>query len=385
MATYQTNVAPIADTIAHWKAFANFWGGGFTTAGWVLQTGHGEVNASGTGATYAWTDTGSVITAPTTALAAMRNYRFNGSWVSGATYTGGNTADGTTTTDLVTFASGGNTPITYVHISATSSSATNPASDTTNWQPFMYEIWKSNGSNTSSLPIFVRIVYSINSTGNTGPRLLFSVGTGVDANGQLTGTVNFATSAPLNIRVVDNAAAGSATAFECDFSGDADNFRFIFNRGNTVSTAWTWAYALDRAKTGTGTDSDAFFISLSLLPTGSTFITQSQVVPKPSLSPPLPRNAVGWQGTVFNGGSTSSQSAFGVTPPYPVFPAIGYLSNPCLGVMTFNNADVLDGAIIPVWIYGATHYYLVQSNTIATAAGSPVNVANANAMAILWE
>ena len=385
MATYQASIAPIVDTIPHWKTFAQFWGGGFTTAGWVLQTGHGEVNASGTGATYAWSDTGTVITLPTTALVAMRNYRFNGAWVSGNTYTGGNTADGTTTCDLVTFASGGNTPITYVHITATSNSATNPSADTTNWQPFMYEVWKSNGASTASAPIYCRIIYTVSATGNTGPRLLFSVGTGIDANGQLTGTVTFATSAPLNIRVVDNLAAGNANAFECDFSGDADNFRFVFNRGNTISSGWIWAYVLDRAKTGVGVDSDAFFFSGSLLPTGGTFISQAQIVPKVTLSPPLPRNATGWPGTVFNGGATTSQIAFGVTPPYPIFPVVGYLSNPLLGAMTFNNADVLDGAILPVWIYGATHYYLVQSLSAATAAGSPVNVGTANVLAILWE
>ena len=384
MATYQTNVAPISDTLAHHKAWANTYGGGFSTAGWSAQTGHGEVVASGTGASYAWTDTGSVHTTPTTALVPVRNYRFNGAFVPSATYTGANTADSTTTTDLVTYSTGGNTAITYVHITATSSLATVPPSDTTNWQPFIYEIWKSNGSNTSSLPIFVRIVYTIASTGNTGPRVLIQFGTGVDANGQLTGAPVITAVAPTSVRILDNAAAGNATAFDCDFAGDADNIRWIWQRGNT-NTGYTNMFVIDRAKTGSGTDSDAFFFIGSISPSASTYITQSVVVPKPALGQPLTRSAIGWIGQVSNGSQTGTSAAFGTTPPYPCFPMIGYMANPLLGYMGFASADVTDGQLLPVWVYGASHTYLVNSVNIGTAAYSPQNIANGVCASILWE
>jgi hypothetical protein len=68
MSTYQTTIPCIVDTAARFKLFGQFFGAGFTTIGWVKQTGHGEQTDNGlTGSSYAWTGT---FAAPTTVLAA---------------------------------------------------------------------------------------------------------------------------------------------------------------------------------------------------------------------------------------------------------------------------------------------------------------------------
>jgi hypothetical protein len=99
MATYQAWAAPISHTLAHFQAWAQFFGGGFTTLGWVAQTGHGEVVATGTGASYAFTTP--VLPNTGTSVVCAAAYTFKGAWVSGNTYVGGNSA-GTSVCDLVT-------------------------------------------------------------------------------------------------------------------------------------------------------------------------------------------------------------------------------------------------------------------------------------------
>ncbi len=379
MSTYQAFVAPISDTFARYAAWANFFGGGFTTCGWQAQTGHGEVVASGTGATYAWTN---VAAAPTTALNLQQTYRFNGAFVPSNTYTGGNTINGSTITDIVTYSGQ-----TYVHITASSSAATVPSSDTTNWQPYVFEIWKSNGSQSSSNPIYVKIVYTVASTGNTGPAMQWSIGTGVDANGQITGNLLLGSAAPQYGAPVAEASAGSLTVFECDFAGDADNFRFIFQRGNTVATGWTWSLVVDRAKTASGGDSDAYTYIAAIWPYTFSSRTFSCVLLKSTLGVPINpvSYAAGWSGFVSNANQTTTMLQFGTTPVFPVFPTVGYLANPCLGVVLFNAFDVTDGAVMPVWIYGASHPYLVNKNGSGTAAQTPTDFIGAQVMAIRWE
>ena len=223
MATYQTWAAPIGDTLAHYLAWAQFFGAGFTTLGWVAQTGHGELAATGSGAAYAWTNP---VLPVSVGLFAPQAYTFKGAWVSGNTYVGGNSAGLTTEVDVVTDAG-----ITYVHITSSSSSATAPGSDATNWQPLQFEIWKSNGPNTASLPIYVKHVYTTQGATNSPFRIQISIGTGVDADGNITGALSIASNNPLYINQMDASSSTSGITGEMDMAGDADNFRFLIFRG----------------------------------------------------------------------------------------------------------------------------------------------------------
>jgi hypothetical protein len=56
-----------------------------------------------------------------------------------------------------------------------------------------------------------------------------------------------------------------------------------------------------------------------------------------------------------------------------------------LGCVGFHNTEVQNGAIMPVWIYGAVHSYMVN-NTSTAALSTLDNVAtNGVTPAILWE
>lgn len=398
MSTYQvTGVQPISDTLAHFLAWAQTFGQALSGFGWVKQSGHGELVDNGsTGAAYAWANVGSVLTVPTTALVPPQNYRFNGAWVSGNTYTGSNTINSATTTDLVTFAVGGNTPITYVHITATSSLATTPAADTTNWQPFMYEIWKSNGTQSGSLPIYLRIVYTVATSANTGPAIHLSIGTSVDANGNIptANAAQFLTiTAPVTNAVISTAAAGVANTGDLNFAGDADNFRFILWRGITSTNKWNWLLNIERARTATGATSDAYVHIAASMPTQNAGRLGAAIIPNTALGAPMGQINTGTNssnalaGLVVSGGVLTSLVGFGASNPFPIFPVgLGFLANPLLGLMGFNQADFTDGAITPVWMYGSSHNYLIcKTNCGTNSTDNLANVINTIVPGILWE
>lgn len=369
MSTYIASVAPIVDTNAHYIAYGQSFGGAFTTFGWVAQTGHGEVPASGTGASYAWTST----TAPTTALTAQVNYNFRGAFVPSTTYTGSNTANAANV-DVVT-----SSGVTYAHITATSNAATAPGSDTTNWQPLIFEIWKTNGSNTTGsnpIPVYIKIIYTVSSTGGTSPRLLISIGTGVDANGNLTGSVVISTSNPNTVLASDNSTNSSSVLFNNVFSGDADNFRCILQSGNTVSVNYIGTIVIARSQSASGTDTNAFVFVGTVLPLAGLKTSRSSVLPNTQFSNGSPINATstGWAGATTAAGCSNNMNAFGGTPAFPVYPVIGMLANPLIGAIGFHVDDVTDATVVPIWIFGASHNYYVNVRD-TTAAQSIDNVA----------
>ena len=377
MAIHQAFAAPISDTAAHYKAWAQFLGGGFTTCGWQAQTGHGEVVASGTGASYAWTN---VITVPTVSFNVARRYTFKGAWSSGATYLGGTTADIATEVDVVT--DGG---LTYVHITASSNSATAPGSDATNWQPYNFEVWKSTGSMSTNHPIYVKFVYTTQGAANNTYRIHISIGTGVDSDGNLTGVLQLSAAAPLSTVVIDNTTTTNSTVGEMDFSGDADNFRFSLWRGGPASN-FSSTMVVDRAKTSSGTDSDAFVYVGTLLSIGGAQASRSGIIFKPSLGGAITFGANGWVGCIGLGtAALGTLAMFGAVPILPVFPLVGYLANPLLGVIGVNKPDSNDGTVTAAWLLGASHTYLVISTAANTAGANINNIGNGIVPAIRWE
>ena len=383
MATYQAFSAPISDTLAHFQAWAQFFGGGFTTIGWVAQTGHGELPATGSGASYAFTSP----VLPVAALNPMAIYTYRGAWVSGTAYSNGSNTQGGTA-DLVTDNSVGGNGITYQKI--TTNVATNlttaPHSNATDWLPIQFEIWKSNGSNTSSLPIYVRLTYTTAGAANNTYRFFLSIGTGIDSNGNITGAVPMTGTAPTTTLMNDNSTTTSSVVAEMDMAGDADNFRFILWRGHSTAL-FIQTCVIDRAKNSNGADTDAYFYAGTILLQGGGTLNRSCIIPNPAIGNGAlnSTSGAGWAGVIWCAGNTNSMVVFGTTPPLPIFPLIGYLANPLLGAVGFHKADVVDGNVIPVWAYGATHLYLVNAGSGAALSQIDNQSSGGVIPAILWE
>jgi hypothetical protein len=366
MSTYTVSAAPSNSTAALFQAWATAFGQGFTAMGWVPQTGHGELTDNYSGGTnvgnaYAWSFTPTLQTA---AVRAIAGYTFRGAWSSLTTYTGGTTA--TSVSDVVT--SGGQSWVAVANVSSGGSAPSAGAS----WQPFNFNIFKSNGSNSSSFPLYIKIIHG-SSTTVTNMGIILSVGTGVDANGNLTGTLPMWGTNPIASREVFSNSI-DATPREFDFCGDADNIAFYAFRGG--SAAFNWVFVADRAKTSSGTDSDSFaYVAVNTISTAA-----SGVLLNPAVGSFCSSSSTQWLGTL--GFPAANYSNLGGTPAFPIFPIVGFLANPCLNVMGFSFNDMQDGAIIPVWIYGAVHKYLVMK----TNTGGPVNgTSSALLPCIRWE
>lgn len=454
MATYQVWAAPINDTLAHFQAYGQFFGAGFTTCGWVAQSGHGEMVASGSGASYAWTNP----ILPTIALLSPNSYTFKGAFVNTTAYVGSNTLSFATEVDVVTSggvtyqcvaaasslvlasvanAAGGSTVYTgtitgggsnafagasftiagfstsanngtFVCTASSTTTLTltsaagvaethaatangNPATNLTQWVPIQFEIWKSNGSNTSSLPIYVKLIYTLQTNATTGPCEIMSIGTGVDSNGNLTNALTLTSSAPTFAVKMTGSATGFATAGEMDFAGDADNFRFAINRGapSTSNINWFNLVVVDRSKTSSGVDTDAFFYFGGQLANNGAQTCASTIVLNSAIGSQFGSCTVGpWIGAVSAGSNTTSLALFGSSPALPILPVVGYVANPLLGAMGVHRADYInaDGSIIPVWNYGALHNYIIFTQISAQAGFIDNAAANAGVVpCLLWE
>lgn len=382
MATFQALVAPSLSSAANYLAWAQALGRGFSTAGWAPQTGHGEVVATGTGGSYTWSN---VVAASTTRHLPAAAYTFRGAFVGGTTYTGISTTANVANVDLVTF--GG---LTYAHLTSSSSSATTPDLDPTNWAVFNYEIWKSTGATSGTLPIYVRFVYCANSNATPFPNIHIAMGTGIDVNGNITtNPVVLQSSSPTTNFPTANGTqfVGSLTLGEIDVSGDADNIRFILWRGTTAqSGSENNVFIIDRAKTATGGDSDAFiYFATSNLQNGEAggaWSCRCAIVAKPTFGGGTVASSTVWLGLPI---IASGVTTFGTTPPYPVFPPFGWLGNPLLGMACFDPTFVADGTLQYGWAYGASHPYLINNNNQATAARNPTSFANNACIGIRWE
>lgn len=372
---FQTSAAYSSATQAQYQTWGQTFGQALSSFGWVKQTGHGEVVDNGlVGSAYAWSNSPNVGTLAS-APQPVQAYNFRGAWVSGNTYVGANAANSATPVDVVT-----NAGLTYAKITASSVSSTAPGSDPTNWQQLVFEIWKSNGPMSATFPIYLKLYLTWNTVSFT-PTYWITVGTGVDVNGNITGVCNWTAAAPFYIfGWMGNNGTQAAGFNDMDFSGDADNFRFcVFKTFSAPSL-----FAMGRAKTSTGADSDAFVhLATAGAPSFALGLSnvRSAILLKPSLGATILVDGSRWAGIVAT--SNASTSNFGATPPYPIFPIVGYLANPLMGIMAFGRGDTGEGQVVPVWLYGASHNYLVLGNF--GAAQSPDAISGRAYPAILWE
>ena len=371
---YQATNQPFTSaTAAQYIAWATAIGQAMTTFGWSAVSGHGEVVASGTGGSYTWTNVASGPGA--TAIQSVQAYTFKGAWVSGTTYVGANTANSAAEVDVVT-----SSGLTYVHITASSSSTTPPASDTTNWMPFNFEIWKSTGSMSTDLPIYMKVVYPQNSNDANAPAYFIMIGTGVDINGNLTGTIPFSGTAPTYIAKMWQATAATSSTFESDFSGTSDTFAMALWK--TQSGGNAIVLAIDRARTATGALSSAYFYVAAGLLNAASLTPSSGIKMNSLLGSGVLMSDIGrWACVPIT--TLTATGNFGAVPSYAVFPYPGYMANPLLQVMCFKRGDTTEGQIIPVWMYGASHNYLIIGNSPASL--SPDGISSSLYPAILWE
>jgi len=262
------------------------------------------------------------------------------------------------------------TNATQVSPAATISENTHPASDPYHWMPYNYEIWKTNGSQSTTAPIYLKLVYCTCSTQQFGttaevvftqPGLIIDVGTQYPSVGQISG--NHLTELPLGFV---GSSTGVGNTYECDFSGNSDEFAFILWRNSIgTSTSIPIVLYIDRTKDENGNTLSTFFTL------GSTS-----------------QNTARFQYTIFNSGSGSvinyQPAGFGsnvsgwtipiagptglayqgLTPVLPIFPLPGYVANPVLMAVAMKTGDFTDGQLVNAVLYGTSHTFLMSKSQV---------------------
>lgn len=239
--------------------------------------------------------------------------------------------------------------------------ASNPSPPAANtWT--LYEIRQPAGDplQTGATAYYIRIEYGQRNTGTPGLR--FTLGTGTNGAGTLTGFVT----TPQSITSGSIAAQGSVT-FECDFSWDASRFAMLLWRnapGQNVSFV-----AIERTKGAAGSDnSDGVTILISNGGVTNQLWWQQSIIFGLGVPPALNTFAAiaPWP----NNGNGTTLNFNNSVPISPIFPCYGKWGNPLTVVGTMVGADCVDGTFLTTTLYGVTRTYLTTKALVAGSVSS---------------
>lgn len=255
--------------------------------------------------------------------------------------------------------SGNVSVVTYSGISwfcVTSGTGNTPGANT-DWSPYIYEIWTCSDTLASTMPWYIKIVYSINSTTYYSPALNISIGTSFNGSGFVAGNV-FNTNASSSEIWTGESVAGVTTPVEWDFCGNGQggvgNLSWILGRGaiNTnSSTVQPHVLSIDRMKANNGTDLGGFIF----IATHQQATPECQVLFNNSIGGFIPATPT-YAPMIYWAQLTGSYG--GQTPIFPALPVVGYIANPQLGVMGGGLNDVGEGSVVSCVMYGASHNFL---------------------------
>lgn len=256
---------------------------------------------------------------------------------------------------------------TQVSPAATVSEATHPASDTLHWMPYNYEIWKSNGSLSSTAPIYMKLVYctvsSGTSVGNSAtanwPGLIMDIGTAYPSVGQIGG--NHIGEFLMGF----NSSTGVGNTYECDFSGNADEFAMILWRNAAAnSTSIPDVLYIDRTKDQNGNTLSTFFtVGYSNSNTSRAQWTLFNAATGGVINYQFTGgNNSGWTTLIAPNTGTGGYAYQGLTPVFPIFPVPGYIANPVLMAVVMKTGDFTDGQLVNAVLYGTSHTFLMSKS-----------------------
>jgi hypothetical protein len=325
-------------------------------------------------------------------IASLTHTVLNGTWTIASIPTNTTFTFAITTSNITSVADTGTVAMATAPSSdiAFYNSSASPITQMGHWIPYNYEVWKSTGPQSATNPIYLKIVYTCAGTNGANatttniaamsPCMIIAVGTNHNGYGTVGGNFFDPTNLGYSEYYLQTTSYTTTYAnLECDFSGDADNFRMImFRNGYALNNGIPWVIAIDRARDLYGNTLDTYWTVC----TAKLNYAQQASVMKPAIGGQAGGCFSGW-GCISLGGIIGNQghgSFNGTTPAVPVFPLVGVIGQPHLGMMTFYLNDVSDGQVCNVVMYGASHTYLV------TKCGTYVQNSNAYLIpAILWE
>jgi hypothetical protein len=326
-------------------------------------------NAVGNGSvsTYTYTNTdGTLINGQSVVITLCTTAGFNGTFtvqsIVGSTFTVNSStnhaSEAETATGTVTTNSCNNNSST-TSISPTSQSSA------------IYEIWKMGDALQSTFPVFAKFYYSTGGgSGTLGVELAVQIGAGSDGAGNLTAPISAApnlTQASVgNIMQAGSLQAQSTTSVINYMSGGTSRILGLFYPNGASASCKGGFFNIERSHDSTGADTGSY-VSLITIQGSTTTPTVYQI----SLNKNAASVAEGKLAVITETGTTTG--SFGSsTLLCPVFPVVGAVGNPMIGVLVGKKVDWLDAAQISLTLYNTAHTFQVSNGALVNSAGGTI-------------
>lgn len=217
---------------------------------------------------------------------------------------------------------------------------------------YVFEIWKSADTLSTTLPIFVKVWYGFTAT---IPRLQMTIGTGSDGAGNIVGQVT--TGSPWTLTTLTTNQG--STVFPCFFSGSPGEFRMWMWGTVNASPATGVLVVIERSKDSNGNSTSDYFTTAWAVQNNSGLLSYQQTIMQTGVG-----NRDSGIITIGLTSGSGTGSAFGTVAAFPVFPLIGKIGNPMLGLMSACAGDASPNSTVTVSsMYGTTHTYLTVGGT----------------------
>jgi hypothetical protein len=218
---------------------------------------------------------------------------------------------------------------------------------------YAYWIFKAADTLAATLPIYVKVEVGYSST---SPCIRMTVGTSSNGTGTINGVYlgSWQISHSTSNSILE--ANNGSTTFPCFFSGSAGEFRMYMWQSTTNYSGVL--FVIERSKDASGLDTSEYFTVVGLSNcnnnTPSSSVHSQQTVTPAGIGN---NDSCVISLSLTNGSGTGA--AFGVVTALPVFPVLGKVGNPMLGLLTVCQSDVSDGVAVTVTnMYGGTHNYI---------------------------
>jgi len=222
-----------------------------------------------------------------------------------------------------------------------------------------YEIWRFDDALQSTKPVFLKIEYGTSSSSAAVFAIWFTIGTGSDGAGTITGSFKARTQCGQGSA---NVGAGNS------FGSAAGGSRICFCMLSNLSQFY-W-FSLERTKDNTGADTN---VGLILGYSTTSSAARTQYLPYPPATVPSEELGIHVVLSTINPSTFGGDTGIGVA-----IPIMGVAQQPGMNICVVQNGDFAAGASFSFTIYGATHTYQIMSSVSSvratTSGGSDTSV-----------
>jgi hypothetical protein len=226
-----------------------------------------------------------------------------------------------------------------------------------------YEIWRFSDTLQSTYPMFLRIEYGI-STVATYLQMTFTVGTGTDGAGNLTGNISQ--------KMIAYSSASENSTRTSYFSGGNNRLCFILWASPNTASYQYMVFSLERAHNSSGTDigdgvhmfaSSTVGLGISqFVPLGTTTV----IIPPATVNPGT-TVGFGWYCSAPLTGSGALGADFYT---YPIKTYNAYETLPCFNLAHYMTGDITAFSSVSITGYDSTARTYLATGMIGSATSS---------------